>query len=55
MRLSSSYRKHCVDLTERFDILREAADTKRSEYHTQIAKMSFDEIFDLTAGVFLFS
>ena len=23
----------------------------RSEYHTQLAKMSFDEIFDLTAGV----
>ena len=27
----------------------------RSEYHTQLAKMSFDEIFDLTAGgVFLY-
>ena len=26
----------------------------RSEYHTQLAKMSFDEIFDLTAGVFSF-
>ena len=24
----------------------------RSEYHTQLAKMSFDEIFDLTAGVY---
>ena len=23
----------------------------RSEYHTQLAKMSFDKIFDLTAGV----
>ena len=23
-----------------------------SEYHTQLAKMSFDEIFDLTAGVY---
>ena len=22
----------------------------RSEYHTQLAKMSFDEIFDLTAS-----
>ena len=22
----------------------------RSEYHTQLAKMSFDKIFDLTAG-----
>ena len=22
------------------------------EYHTQLAKMSFDEIFDLTAGVY---
>ena len=26
----------------------------RSEYHTQLAKMSFDEIFDLTAGVYYF-
>ena len=26
----------------------------RSEYHTQLAKMSFDEIFDLTAGVYVF-
>ena len=24
----------------------------RSEYHTQLAKMGFDEIFDLTAGVY---
>ena len=24
----------------------------RSEYHTQLTKMSFDEIFDLTAGVY---
>ena len=24
----------------------------RSEYHTQLAKMSFDEILDLTAGVY---
>ena len=24
----------------------------RSEYHTQLAKMSFDEIFDLAAGVY---
>ena len=24
----------------------------RSEYHTQLAKMSFDETFDLTAGVY---
>ena len=24
----------------------------RLEYHTQLAKMSFDEIFDLTAGVY---
>ena len=24
----------------------------RLEYHTQLAKMSFDEIFDLAAGVF---
>ena len=24
----------------------------RSEYHTQLAKMSFDKIFDLTAGVY---
>ena len=23
-------------------------------YHTQLAEMSFDEIFDLTAGVFFF-
>ena len=22
------------------------------EYHTQLAKMNFDEIFDLTAGVY---
>ena len=26
----------------------------RSEYHTQLAKMSFDKIFDLTAGVHLY-
>ena len=26
----------------------------RSEYHTQLAKMSFDEISDLTAGVHFF-
>ena len=26
----------------------------RSEYHTQLAKMSFDEIFDLTAGVYFY-
>ena len=26
--------------------------TRRSEYHTQLAKMSFDKIFDLTAGVY---
>ena len=25
----------------------------RSEYHTQLAKMSFDKIFDITAGVHL--
>ena len=25
----------------------------RSEYHTQLAKMSFDEIFELTAGVYV--
>ena len=25
-----------------------------SGYHTQLAKMSFDEIFDFTAGVYLF-
>ena len=24
----------------------------RSEYHTELAKMSFDKIFDLTAGVY---
>ena len=24
----------------------------RSEYHTKVAKMSFDKIFDLTAGVY---
>ena len=24
----------------------------RSEYHTHLAKMSFDKIFDLTAGVY---
>ena len=24
----------------------------RSEYHTQLAKMSFDKIVDLTAGVY---
>ena len=24
----------------------------RSEYHTQLAKMSFDKIFDPTAGVY---
>ena len=24
----------------------------RSEYHTQLANMSFDKIFDLTAGVY---
>ena len=24
----------------------------RSEYHTQLAKMNFDKIFDLTAGVY---
>ena len=23
-----------------------------SEYHTQLAKMNFDKIFDLTAGVY---
>ena len=23
-----------------------------AEYHTQLAKMSFDKIFDLTAGVY---
>ena len=27
---------------------------ERSEYHTQLAKMSFDEIFDLTAGVYFY-
>ena len=26
----------------------------RSEYHTQLANTSFDEIFDLTAGVYFF-
>ena len=26
----------------------------RSEYHTQLAKMSFDKIFDLTAGVYFY-
>ena len=26
----------------------------RSEYHTQLAKVSFDEIFDLTAGVYFY-
>ena len=26
----------------------------RSEYHTQLAKMSFGKIFDLTAGVYFF-
>ena len=26
----------------------------RSENHTQLAKMSFDEIFDLTAGAYLY-
>ena len=26
----------------------------RSEYHTQVAKMSFDQIFNLTAGVYLY-
>ena len=25
----------------------------RSKYHTQLAKMSFDKIFDLTAGVYI--
>ena len=25
-----------------------------SEYHTQLAKMSFDKIFDLTAGVYYY-
>ena len=25
---------------------------ERSEYHTQLAKMNFDKIFDLTAGVY---
>ena len=24
----------------------------RSEYHTEIAKVSFDKVFDLTAGVY---
>ena len=24
----------------------------RSEYHTQLAKMGFDKMFDLTAGVY---
>ena len=28
------------------------SENARSEYHTQLAKMSFDEIFDLTAGVY---
>ena len=27
----------------------------RSEYHTQLAKMSFYKIFDLTAGVYFYS
>ena len=26
----------------------------RSEYHTQLPKVSFDKIFDLTAGVYLY-
>ena len=26
----------------------------RSEYHTQLEKMSFDKIFDLTAGVYFY-
>ena len=26
----------------------------RSEYRTQLAEMSFDEIFDLTAGVYFY-
>ena len=26
----------------------------QSEYHTQLAKMSFDKIFDLKAGVFIY-
>ena len=26
----------------------------RSEHHTQLAKMSFDEIFDLTAEVYFY-
>ena len=26
----------------------------RSEYHTQLAKMIFDTIFDLTAGVYFY-
>ena len=26
----------------------------RSKYHTQLAKMSFDKIFDLTAGVYVY-
>ena len=26
--------------------------TAQSEYHAQLAKMSFDKIFDLTAGVY---
>ena len=26
----------------------------RSEYHTQLAKMSFDKIFDLTSGLYFF-
>ena len=26
----------------------------RSEYHTQLAKMSFDKIFDLIAGAFFY-
>ena len=29
-----------------------ASYTARPEYHTQLAKMSFDKIFDLTAGVY---
>ena len=30
----------------------ERRDIIRSEYHTQLAKMSFNKIFDLTAGVY---
>ena len=26
----------------------------RTEYHTQLAKMSFDKIFDLTGGVYFY-